>query len=80
MVALKVLGIIFGVILVLPGLCSLVFMAIMLPDALTTSNPIEDTMQWMVLWIPTFVLAGLGGWLVWWLVKGMRRGNSQSGR
>lgn len=56
---MKALQIIFGVILLLPGICSLGFMILFLPQIFSSS--FTDLMP---LWIGCFAVAGLGVFLI----------------
>ena len=55
---MKALQIIIGIILLLPGLCSLGFMVMVLPDM--TQN---DMGLW-VFWIPGLAAGAFGIWLI----------------
>ena len=50
---MRALSIVFGIILLLPGLCSLVFTPMLL-----------DGTDIIVLWLPGIVAGGLGIWLI----------------
>ena len=55
---MKALQIIIGIILLLPGLCSLGFMVMLLPDMT------QDALGLWVLWIPGLAAGAFGIWLI----------------
>lgn len=56
--AMKTLQIIVGVLLLLPGICSLGFMLLLLPEM----NSRNDSL-W-ALWLPCLAVGALGIWLI----------------
>lgn len=55
---MKVLQAIAGIILLLPGICSIGFMILTLPDMTSDANGL-----WL-LWLPSLAVAWLGIWLI----------------
>ena len=55
---MKLLQIITGVLLLLPGICSIGFMIMTLPDM-----TVDATGLWL-LWLPCLAVSALGFWLI----------------
>jgi hypothetical protein len=67
---LRIAFIVFGALLLLPGACSLLFTPIALPFlAPLLERPDGEYTPLIFLWFSGFVLAAIGGWL---LFKGSR--------
>jgi hypothetical protein len=60
---LKVLLIIVGILLLAPGICSLGFMVMLLPDMT------QDALGIWVLWIPGLAASAFGIWLIRYAMK-----------
>ena len=60
---LRVLGAIVGVILLLPGVCSLRFMAVLVPDTLKRPSHVSDLGALEALWLFCFAIS-FGGILM----------------
>lgn len=55
---MKIAQIIIGVLLLLPGICSLGFMLLLVPEMNSRNDPL-----W-TLWLPCLAVGGLGIWLI----------------
>ncbi len=55
---MKILQIIAGILLLLPGICSIGFMVLTLPDMTV------DAAGLWVLWLPSLAVSALGIWLI----------------
>jgi hypothetical protein len=68
---MRVLAIIFGIILLLPGLCAIGFMGVMIP---TSGNAVEPLVP---LWIVCFAISAGG---IFAIRAGLRQGRPPTGR
>ena len=53
---MRALAVIFGIILLLPGLCSLGFMALFIPEAFRSGGAGENSLL-LVLWLVCFAIS-----------------------
>ena len=68
--ALRILALLFGIVLLLPGVCSLGFMAAFVPEALARPSNAGDLVPLGLLWAFCFAIS-FGGFL---LIRNALRG------
>ena len=55
---MKILQMIVGILFLLPGICSIGFMAMTLPDMTV------DAAGLWILWLPSLAISALGTWMI----------------
>jgi hypothetical protein len=77
---LRVLALLFGVVLLLPGVCSLGFMAMFIPDAVSRSGASGELAPLAALWAACFAISFGGFLLIRNAVRGPAKGGDASSR
>jgi hypothetical protein len=77
---LRVLALLFGVVLLLPGVCSLGFMAMFIPDAVSRSGAAGELAPLAALWAVCFAISFGGVLMIRNAVRGSRPPGDASSR